>query len=117
MSVTTPDVADRIGATYRQLDYWIRRGYVEGMDAFACPGTGYNRTWQAQSLASAERLARLVRAGFVTEVAASLAAEGDGTHDVAPGVTVTIGAPARHPGAFCPEASVNAVLDWQGWPS
>jgi hypothetical protein len=81
--VTLPDLA-ALGVTYRQLDYWTRRGYL---NPGGNPGYGHPRTWPPGELAVAERMARAVRAGL-TPYAAHRAARG--TTDLGHGVTITI---------------------------
>jgi hypothetical protein len=82
--VTLPDLA-ALGVTYRQLDYWTRRGYLHLTTP--TPGYGHPRTWPPGELAVAERMARAVRAGL-TPHAAHKAARG--TTDLGHGVTITI---------------------------
>lgn len=79
---TTAAVGD---ATYRQIDYWVRRGWLRPIGA-AAPGSGVPRVFPPEELAVADRMARLVRAGLTPE-AAHRAARGQ---PLAPGVTVTI---------------------------
>lgn len=82
--LTTPEVAVRTGATYRQLDHWCRTGLLD----IECHGSGNRRHWPLSELAIAETMARLVKAG-VKPVAAARVARGE---PLAPGITVTVGA-------------------------
>lgn len=41
--ISTQEVAKRAGVTYRQLDYWLRKGWVEPADPSG--GTGDPRLW------------------------------------------------------------------------
>jgi hypothetical protein len=58
------------GITYRQLDNWIRQGWVRptGMG-----GTGHPRGWPSRELAIALLMKRLTDSGFSPRVAADLA--------------------------------------------
>jgi DNA-binding transcriptional MerR regulator len=80
MSTATID-----GASYRQLDYWVRRGYLRPEEA--TPGTGYARTWAPSELRVAARMARLVAAGL-TLAAAEKVARASGPMDLGNGVWV-----------------------------
>lgn len=82
---TLPDLAE-IGVSYRQLDHWVRRGWIRA----ATPGTGHRRTWTDDELAVAARMVKLIAAGFTVAKAAEIArgrtgydtflALGDGIH-------------------------------------
>lgn len=61
--------ADRAGITYRQLDHWIRKGYING----ALPGSGNPRTINGHEADVVRDMAALVRAGFRPDVAARIA--------------------------------------------
>lgn len=67
-----PEVLERTGATYRQLDYWIRAGYLHPLRRRGGEGTGSPRVWP-----DAERMAILACAGL-TLPAAHHAARHDG---------------------------------------
>lgn len=60
------------GITYRQVDYWVRKGYV----AATLPGIGYDRSWPRAEAAVVTRMCPLVAAGISPE-AAAIAARGD----------------------------------------
>lgn len=82
-----PSLIDLSGAgvaTYRQLDYWTRVGYLHPTDQ--SPGSGVPRVWPDDELLVAATMARLVAAGLTPE-AAHRVARG---HDLAPGIEVTI---------------------------
>jgi DNA-binding transcriptional MerR regulator len=70
-SPSTVEVAERIGCSYRQLDYWIRVGYLHPDDAQA--GTGSRRGWSETEIRVAALIFELERAGFRLEVAAEMA--------------------------------------------
>lgn len=61
--------AERAGITYRQLDHWIRKGYVNG----SLPGQGNPRRIPEPEADIVRDMAALVRAGFRPEVAARIA--------------------------------------------
>lgn len=64
------------GATYRQVDYWCRSGYLtpdrEHPDAL--PGSGNKRSWTEGDVTLCRWMVRLTRAGLVPSVAAAAAA-------------------------------------------
>lgn len=57
------------GASYRQLDYWTRKGYlkVEG------GGTGVHRDWPAKEVKIASLIKLLIDGGFEVDSAAGIA--------------------------------------------
>lgn len=65
-------VADQAGITYRQLDVWVRVGYVTCAHN-ATPGSGHQRTWTRTEAAHVHRVADLIRAGFRPDRAAEYA--------------------------------------------
>lgn len=71
------------GATYRMLDYWVRRGLLH--PERSSPGSGVSRLWTATELKVARRMVVLVEAGLTVE-AAERAARNGGV--IAPGVRV-----------------------------
>lgn len=56
-----PDVTERTGATYRQLDYWTRAGHTQPADRAeddvdpATPGSGRLRLWPAAEVEAIRR--------------------------------------------------------------
>lgn len=79
---------DRGVVTYRQLDHWARRGFLHPeMDG---DGSGYPRTWSADELRVAERMARLRRAGLDLEIAADLARSSEWPVTIGPGLTLML---------------------------
>jgi DNA-binding transcriptional MerR regulator len=82
---TLPDLTT-LGLTYRQLDFWCRKGYL----STAAPGSGRRRTWTDDELAIAARMVKLIGCGFTVAKAAEIArgrtgydtflALGDGIH-------------------------------------
>lgn len=80
------------GATYRQLDHWVRLGYLHPLGG---RGSGSVRAWPPGELAVADCMARLVAAGLRPEAAHRVARGGD----LAPGITIAIADPADEPAA------------------
>jgi DNA-binding transcriptional MerR regulator len=52
--VTTKDVQVISGATFKQLDYWCRRGWIPDMPTET--GTGNRRVWTSEAVEVAKRL-------------------------------------------------------------
>lgn len=69
-----------IGLTYRQLDYWTRRGYLKAEDP--TPGSGHSRTWLEDEQVIAARMLRLISCGFTVEAAARIARDETDLHIV-----------------------------------
>lgn len=104
--LTTVDVAVVTGATYRQLDYWVKRGYVQPSEVAASgigwsarrpvdrptsnPGSGRRRMWHPDEAAVAARMVRLLAAGLSVEAAARVARRPDELLELAPGVQVLV---------------------------
>lgn len=84
-------VLEEAGVSYRQLDYWVRRGYLRPEDAL--PGSGHSRAWSAHEIAVAREMKRLCDAGLSAELAARVAREfvdGESLIELAPGLTLDI---------------------------
>lgn len=58
------------GATYRRLDYWVRKGYLS--PERGAPGSGYSREWTERDLRMVRHLVAFTYAGFDLEAALSL---------------------------------------------
>lgn len=71
---STREAATIAGASYRQMDYWRRQGWISGMDACG-PGSGSSVRWSAEQVDAACRLAEASRAlsGGLVGVAEALA--------------------------------------------
>lgn len=69
--MNAPELVDNAGITYRQLDYWTRRGYLR--PAELNPGCGRDRQYSLSETAVARRMGGLVGAGLTVESAASIA--------------------------------------------
>lgn len=76
------------GASYRQIDYWCRAGYLRPTNPDS--GSGRHRTFPPDELAVVARMVRLIRAGLTPAAAARVAR---GQHDLAPGVRVLLDEP------------------------
>jgi hypothetical protein len=77
------------GATYRQLDYWTRRGYLRAANPW--PGSGHRRRWPAREQRVCALIVRLLDVGIDLHLAVRIAREaaehnttwarlGDGVH-------------------------------------
>lgn len=69
--MTGQQLAEHIGVSYRQVDFWTRKGYLSATDP--APGSGHARDYPAGEIAIAERMAHLVRFGVTAERAADYA--------------------------------------------
>jgi DNA-binding transcriptional MerR regulator len=78
------------GITYRQLDYWTRRGYITPENSRY--HSGIEREWSRAELGVALRMGRLITAGLSAEVAARVAREGCGRLEIAPGIVIEVAA-------------------------
>jgi hypothetical protein len=80
------------GLSYRQLDYWIRRGWVPGQARKT--GTGVIRCYTVQAARHVHTMHRLVLAGFAPVIAAELAGKADASRTVsewlAPGIHILV---------------------------
>lgn len=68
--MTGPQAAKRAGITYRQLDYWCRKGWIS-QHASAPLGHGIVRQLTRQEVTRINRLAALVNAGMNPQSAAA----------------------------------------------
>jgi DNA-binding transcriptional MerR regulator len=66
-----PKVLRRSGISYRQLDYWVRCGYLR--PEVAEPGSGRARRWPEEEIEIARTMRRLVDVGLTNAVAADVA--------------------------------------------
>lgn len=76
-----PEVTAHSGITYRQLDHWTTRGWLEA--SAEKQGTGYPREWSNDQAEKARRVVALLNAGFTLHAALELSG-------MPPGHTVTI---------------------------
>lgn len=83
-------VMPRVGATYRQLDYWARKGYLRPSQPGKREddyGSGFARRWTDEEIRVAALMARLANAGLPPALAARIAR---GDHEIGPGVFVLV---------------------------
>lgn len=73
MNDYVPEPLKAIGLTYRQVDYWCRRGYLR--PSGDGDGSGNPRWWSPDEIAVALRMADLIAEGYRHEVAATRARE------------------------------------------
>lgn len=64
------DLAEHAGITYRQVDSWVRSGYLRPVGGV---GTGHLREFPSDEVIAAVRMGRLVKAGLSARVAARVA--------------------------------------------
>lgn len=83
----TTDICHRLGVSYRQIDHWVRRGWLRPDQPI--PGSGNPREWTNEELDVARRMAALVNAGISPAVAADAARKG-GEAWLSPHVKVTV---------------------------
>lgn len=82
--MNTTELVQETGATFRQLDFWARQGYLRPVGG---EGSGRLRDWPGDEVRVAKVMTRLVQAG-VLPAAAHRAARHDG--ELAPGVRVDV---------------------------
>lgn len=89
------DLVD-MGATYRQVDYWVKCGYLiesrfgaGGLQTDA-KGSGFVRGFTADEVTIAARAIPMVRDGLDVSVAFALARRGPGTHHLPHGTKVIV---------------------------
>jgi DNA-binding transcriptional MerR regulator len=61
VEMTSVEVAERCRVSYRQLDYWVRAGYLP--IASTNPGSGVKRLWSFDEVLAAEVFAALMHVG------------------------------------------------------
>lgn len=88
LDVCVPCFCKDLGVTYRQLDHWVRQGYLR--PAVAQPGTGRPRSWPPFEIKVAARMARLTAAGLMPGSAAEYARYGWPNAELDPGVVLMI---------------------------
>lgn len=80
------------GATYRQLDYWARGGYLKPQQVKR--GSGRSRTWNSRERDVSALIVRLLAVGVELAVAARVAREavesGTGRIDLGGGVVISL---------------------------
>ena len=81
------DVSALAGISYRQLDYWVRKGFLQ--PAPGPEGSGRPRRWTAGEIELARTMGRLIRAGLPLETAHKVALSGERC-EIAPGVWIEV---------------------------
>jgi DNA-binding transcriptional MerR regulator len=71
VTYTADDVVKATGLTYRALDHWLRKGYLDIPDP--TPGSGFPRRFTDDQLDHIGTVKALVDAGFTTRAAAAIA--------------------------------------------
>lgn len=71
MSTRMDLLLSRAGISYRQLDYWNRRGFIRPRRV--AEGSGSRRDYGAEEERVLLRMGRLVKAGIAPDVAARIA--------------------------------------------
>jgi hypothetical protein len=67
---TSPEVCELVGVSYRQLDYWTRKGIVRPSIADS-KGSGHTRYWSIDDVARIDAIKRGLDAGLVLAAAVS----------------------------------------------
>jgi hypothetical protein len=63
-----PELAQRAGITYRQVDYWTRAGYLHSIGP-PMPGTGYQRAYLEAEIPVARLMRDLLDSGLTVTAA------------------------------------------------
>lgn len=102
VSLSSPQVVQQTGITYRELDHWARKGHIsprlipgQGKRRHPdrdpnTPGSGHSRRWMPEEVAIIGTMVRLSRAGIPPALASRIAR---GETEIGPGITVTVTAP------------------------
>jgi DNA-binding transcriptional MerR regulator len=69
--LTTAEVCAAASVTYRQIDFWVRCGYIPAVDRLASVGSGKPRRWTQDEATFVAQLGQLVRAGINVKIAAT----------------------------------------------
>lgn len=92
--LSSTEVLQRAGITYRQLDYWCRTGLLKPVEAM--PGSGNAREFPDSEVRTATALGRLAsldrKNGYRSILAAATTAirRGERTFELIPGITVDL---------------------------
>ncbi len=92
--LNSDDLVRTAGVSYRKVDYWARRGYLQPLPGPG--GSGHGRRWTTHERDVAAMMGRLTAAGMAPVVAHAVARAG-GDHEVAPGIRVVIVTPPAEP--------------------
>lgn len=80
--MNTMELIERAEITYRQLDYWVRSGYIKPMGE-QFPGMGHAREFSWVQVQIATQMARLIKVGFTPVAAARIASPDSRARDAA----------------------------------
>ncbi len=92
-ALVSADIAWEAGITYRQLDHWVRQGYLKPGHVQRKKrkgGSGSPRIWPLSELETAKIMGRLAKAGLPLEMAHCIARSGQSRHEIAPGVWIEV---------------------------
>lgn len=96
--LTSMDIVCEAGITYRQMDYWERRGFLRAAPhPLGLSGYGIRRIWPKSELDVAQTMGRLVKLGLPLERAHAIARSGQRRTQVAPGIWLELGPPLSGP--------------------
>jgi DNA-binding transcriptional MerR regulator len=91
--LTSADITFEAGITYRQLDHWVRRGYLRpehvGKNRYGS-SSGYSRYWTREELDVARVMGRLTAAGLTPTAAHRIARSGEPRAELAPGIQIEV---------------------------
>lgn len=82
------EVPEIAGISYRQLDWWVRKGYL--YPTRPAEGSGYRREWPESEVAVAKEMVRLVAAQIPPALAVEIAR---GRTEIAPGIRIVVEPP------------------------
>jgi hypothetical protein len=89
--LTSSGVTQHAGLSYRQLDYWVSKGFLRPEVRWGDPeGKGHGRIWPPREVEIAARMARLLAAGLPLAWSAEFARDRWPCGELAPGITVTV---------------------------
>lgn len=95
--MTSAELCEHAGITYRQLVHWEQQGYIKSeprkpgwRDRPA--GSGTSKDWSDSAAQCARTMSRLIAAGFIVEAAHQIAATPRAVHLLGPGVVLTVAA-------------------------
>ena len=71
-TIEAPALCEHAGISYRQLDHWTRRGYLQTVGE-QTPGSGQSRVWPVREASIAETMHTLIECGFTPHAAADYA--------------------------------------------
>ena len=71
MGATTKQVAERANVSYRQIDHWVKKGWIKTQNHIW--GTGDHREFSMQEETIVMTMAELIDIGFKADKAAELA--------------------------------------------